>query len=124
MAEAASAGRSRAQKRVMWSFDADASTWTSGWNVSAQTFESCAWESVARGEICGVGAESAVYDAGEVAAPGDDDEVGFFGGVPAVGEIPVEDRLFGVARDEDRVHRAPRQDCRRQSVNDESGLGT
>jgi hypothetical protein len=73
--------------------------------------------------ICGAGAESAMYDAGEVAAPGDDDEVGFFGGVPAVGEIPVEDRLFGATRDEDRVHRVPRQGCRRQSVNDASGLG-
>ena len=122
MAEAASAGRSRAQKRVMWSFDADTSTWTSGWNVGAQTFESWAWESLARGGICGASAESAVYDAGEVEAPGDDDEVGFFGGVP-VGEIPVEDRLFGATRDDDRVHRLPRQECRRQSVNDASGLG-
>src|SRR5216683_7020121 len=33
-------------KRVMWSFDADTSTWTNGWNVSAQTFESCTWENV------------------------------------------------------------------------------
>jgi len=73
VAEAASAGRSRAQKRVMWSFDADTSTWMSGWNVGAQTFESWAWESLARGGICGASAESALYDAGEVAAPGDDD---------------------------------------------------
>jgi len=97
VAEAASAGRSRAQKRVMWSFDADTSTWTSGWNVSAQTFESCAWESIARGEICGAGAESAVYDAGEVAAPDDDGAVGCFGGVPAVGE---EKSQWGIAPSE------------------------
>jgi hypothetical protein len=32
---------------VVWSFDAGTSRWPSGWNVSAQTFESCAWESVA-----------------------------------------------------------------------------
>jgi hypothetical protein len=49
VAGAASAGRSRAQKRVTWSFDVETSTWASGWNVSAQTFESCAWENVARG---------------------------------------------------------------------------
>jgi hypothetical protein len=93
------------------------------WNASTQTFEPYAWESVARGEICGAGAENAVYDVGEVAALGDDGEVGFFEGVPAVGEIPVEDRLFGATRGEDRVHRVPRQGCRRQSVNDASGLG-
>jgi hypothetical protein len=49
VAEAASAGRSRSRKRVTWSFDVETSTWASGWNVSAQTFESCAWENVARG---------------------------------------------------------------------------
>ena len=66
-----------------------------------------------------------MYDVGEVAAPDDDGAVAYFGGVPAVGgEIPVEDRAFGATRDEDRVHRVPRQGCRRQSVNDTSGLGS
>ena len=59
----------------------------------AQMFESCAWESVARGGICGAGAESAavlgdvVCDAGEVdvvAAKEEDENIGV--GVPAVGE--------------------------------------
>jgi hypothetical protein len=45
--EAASLGCSRAQKGVVWLFDAETSRWPSGWNVSARTFESCAWESVA-----------------------------------------------------------------------------
>ncbi len=31
--------------------------------MRAQTFESCAWESVARGGTCGAGAESAAEDA-------------------------------------------------------------
>ena len=55
--EAASPGRSRAQKRVVWSFEAETRRCPSGWKVRAQTFESCAWESVARGGIWGVGAE-------------------------------------------------------------------
>jgi len=69
--------------RVVWSFDAEMSRWPSGWNVSTYMFESCAWESVVRGVICGVGAESAgvACDTGEVAAA-----VGKFGVVHAIGE--------------------------------------
>ena len=57
--EAASPGRERAQKRVVWSFEAETRRCQSGWNAVAQTFESCGWESVARGGIWGAGAESA-----------------------------------------------------------------
>jgi hypothetical protein len=57
--DAASPGRSRAQKRVVWSLEAETRRWPRGWNVSAQTFESCAWESVARGGTWGAGAENA-----------------------------------------------------------------
>jgi len=76
----------------VWSFEAETRRWPSGWKVRAQTFESCAWESVARGGICGTGAERAgpACDAGEVVVPAvveDDGAVGKFGaGVPAVGE--------------------------------------
>ena len=87
----------------MWSFDAEMSTWTSGWNISAQTFESCAWESVARGGICGAGAESAMYDVGEVAAPDDDGAVGYFGGVPAVGEERSQWRIAPSEPPETRI---------------------
>ena len=48
----ASPGRSRHQKRVVWSFDALTRMCPRGWYVSAQTFESCACESVARGPGC------------------------------------------------------------------------
>src|SRR6266851_5384166 len=66
-------GRSRVQKRVAWSFDAETSRWLSGRDVSAKTFELCTWESAARGTICGVNAESAgaACDAGAVAAADD-----------------------------------------------------
>jgi hypothetical protein len=37
--------------------------------------------------------------------------------------MPVEDHAFGATRDEDTVYRVPRQGCRRQSVNDRSGVG-
>lgn len=47
--EEASPGRSRHQKRVVWSLEALTSRWPSGWKASAQTLESCACESVARG---------------------------------------------------------------------------
>jgi hypothetical protein len=75
----------------VWSFEAETRRWPSGWNVKAQTFESCAWESVARGGICGAGAENvadAVCDADEVPPAVDDDgTVGKIGpGVLAVGE--------------------------------------
>jgi hypothetical protein len=40
----------------VWSFEAETRRWPKGWKVRAQTFESCAWESVARGAICGAGA--------------------------------------------------------------------
>ena len=59
----------------------------------AQTFESCAWESVAHGGMCGAGVESAavlgdaICDAGEVdvvAAEEEGENIGVV--VPAVGE--------------------------------------
>jgi hypothetical protein len=53
--DAVSPGRSRAQKRVVWSLEAETRRWPSGWKVRAQTFESCAWERVARGGIWGAG---------------------------------------------------------------------
>ena len=89
-----SVGRLRAQKQVMWSFDVEISMWTGGWNVSDQTFESCAWESIAQGGICGAGAESAVYDACAVAAPEDDGAVEYFRGVPAFGEERSQWRIM------------------------------
>jgi hypothetical protein len=57
-------------------------------------FESCAWESVVHGEICGVGTESAtvlgdvVCDVGEVdVVAAEEEAVENIGvGVPAVGE--------------------------------------
>ena len=66
-------GRSRVQKRVAWSFDAETSRCLSGRDVSAKTFELCTWESAARGRICGVNAESAgaACDAGVVAEADD-----------------------------------------------------
>jgi hypothetical protein len=74
----------------VWSFDAEMSRWPSGWNVSTYMFESCAWESVVRGVICGVSAESAGAacdsNTGEVAAADDDKAVGKFGVVHAIGE--------------------------------------
>ena len=72
----------------------------------AQTFESRAWESVARGEICGAGAECAamlgdvVRDTGEV-------EYRSWCSCCWRGEIPVEDGVFGATGDEDRVHGVP-----------------
>jgi hypothetical protein len=66
-------------------------------------FESCAWESVARGGICVAGARSAVYDAGEVAAPGSDGAVGYFGGVPAVGEEESQWRIAPSEPPETRI---------------------
>ncbi len=64
------------------------SRWPNGWNVSAYTFESCAWESIVRGVIYGVGAESAgaACDTGEVVAADGDRAVGKFGVVHAIGE--------------------------------------
>lgn len=50
--DVASPGRSRHQKRVVWSLDALTKRCPSGWNASDQTFESCACESVARGPGC------------------------------------------------------------------------
>ncbi len=72
----------------MWSFDAEASTRTSGWQVGAHTLNSCASENVARGWICGASAESAgaACHVGEVVLANGDGTVGKFGGVPAVGE--------------------------------------
>ena len=82
----------------------------------AQTFESRAWESVARGGICGAGAESAamlgdvVCDTGDVdvvAAEEVDENIGV--GVPAVGEERSQWRMatFRATGDEDRVHEVP-----------------
>lgn len=45
----ASPGRSRHQNRVVWSFEAETRMWPKGWKASAQTLESWACESVARG---------------------------------------------------------------------------
>jgi hypothetical protein len=94
--EAASPSRLRAQKQVVWSFEARRCP--SRWNVRAQIFESCAWGSVARGEICGAGDESAavlgdvVCDAGKVEAVAVEDEaVGI--GVPGVGEEKSQWRI-------------------------------
>ena len=76
----------------------------------AQTFESCAWESVARGGICGAGAESAavlgdvVCDAGEVdviAAEEEDENIGV--GVPAVGEERSQWRMAPSEPPETRI---------------------
>jgi hypothetical protein len=51
--DVASPGRSRDQKRVVWSLEALARRWPRGWKARDQTFESCAWESVARGRAVG-----------------------------------------------------------------------
>jgi hypothetical protein len=53
--------------------------------------------------ICGADAESAVYDVGEVAAPDDDGVVGYFGGVPAVGEERSQWRIAPSDRPETRI---------------------
>lgn len=50
--EEASPGRSRHQNRVVWSLEALTRMCPKGWKVRAQTLESCAWESVARGPGC------------------------------------------------------------------------
>jgi hypothetical protein len=103
--EAASPGRSRAQKRVVWSFEAETRRCPSGWNVRAQTFESCAWESVARGGICGAGAESvavlgdAACDDGEVEVVAV--EVGV--GVPGAGEERSQWRIAPSEPPETRI---------------------
>lgn len=46
----ASPGRSRDQKRVVWSLEAVTRRWPSGWKAIDQTLESWAWDRVARGE--------------------------------------------------------------------------
>jgi hypothetical protein len=108
--EAASPGRSRAQKRVVWSFEAETRRCPSGWNARAQTFESCAWESVARGAICGAGAENAavlgdvVCDAGEVDVAVEEEVVENNGvDVPAVGEERSQWRIAPSEPPETRI---------------------
>ena len=59
--------------------------------------------SLARGGICGAGAESAVYDVGEVVAPDGDGVVGYFGGVPAVGEERSQWRIAPSEPPETRI---------------------
>jgi hypothetical protein len=107
--EAVSPGRSRAQNRVVWSLEAETRRCPSGWNVRAQTFESCAWESVARGGICGAGAESAavlgdmVCDAGEVVVVAAEDGLVENIGVPAVGEERSQWRIAPSEPPETRI---------------------
>lgn len=98
--DAVSPGRSRAQKRVVWSFEAETRRWPSGWKVRAQTFESCAWESVARGGICGAGA-GIVGPCGEVAWDADADA----GEVTWVGNIGVD--VPGVGEERSQWRMAP-----------------
>jgi hypothetical protein len=79
------------QKRVVWAFDSETRRWPGGWDVSTQMLDSCAWDSVARRGIYGVGADSAgtACDAREVATAGVDDDraVGKIG----VGMLTVEE---------------------------------
>jgi hypothetical protein len=60
----------------VWSFHTEMSRWPSGWNISTQMFESCAWDGVVRRRICGAGAnsEGVGCDAGEVVTAGVDDD--------------------------------------------------
>ena len=75
---------------------------TSGWQVGAHTFDSCALENVAQGWICGASAESAgaVCHVGEVALANGDGAVGKFGGIPAVGEERSQGTKWTIAPSE------------------------
>jgi hypothetical protein len=74
-------------------------------------FESCAWESVVRGEICGAGTESAavlgdvVCDVGEVdVVAAEEEAVENLGvGVPAVGEERSQWRIAPSEPPETRI---------------------
>jgi hypothetical protein len=96
--DAVSPGRSRAQKRVVWSLEAETRRWPSGWKVRAQTFESWAWERVARGGIWGAGAVSTpgVVEEGEV-------EVWEVEGV----EVVAEELVPGVGEERSQWRMAP-----------------
>ena len=87
---------------VVWSGDGQVAERA---KVSAKTFNSCAWEGVARGEVfrCARRERRWACDAGKVPAADDDGAVGKYGGVPAVGENRSQRKIAPSEPSETRI---------------------